>query len=211
LLVAPMVPDVDGNGAIPVLLAAELKGLCETHEVTLVTAIGDEPGEAQAVARLGGTLELHVAGRRRPPPGARGLRRQARMAARWVRGRWPWRTVWFADPGIQELIDRLGWSEQFDVVAVEDSAMSVFRYPEGVPTVYTHYEVLRPRPTDWRPGPPSRWSRWAFGELDWRRWNGFQREAWNRVDRLQVFSRRDAGTNAAPDPEVAPRVRVDPL
>ena len=30
--------------------------------------------------------------------------------------------------------------------------MSVFRYPAGVPTVFTHHEVLRPRPVDWSPG-----------------------------------------------------------
>jgi glycosyltransferase involved in cell wall biosynthesis len=211
LLVAPMAPDVDGNGAIPVLLAAELRGLCERLEVTLVTAIGDEPGEAEAVARLSGELEVHAVDRRRPPPGRRRLRRQLRMAARWARGRWPWRTVWFADPGLQEIIDRLGRSERFDVVAVEDSAMSVFRYPDGVPTVFTHHEVLRPRPTAWRPGPPSRWPRWAFRELDWRRWPRFQREAWHRFDRVQVFSRRDADAIGEQAPEVSDRVRVNPF
>lgn len=213
LLVVPVPPAADGAGAIPVLLQAELLGLKQRHEVTLVTAVGDEPGEAEAAQRLASEtgIEVHVADRRRPPPGMARRRRQLRMAGAWARGRWPWRTVWFADPGIQRIIDRLGAERSFDVVAVEDSAMSVFRYPAGVPTVFTHHEVLRPRSVDWSAGPPRRWPAWAFGELDWRRWARFQPEAWRRFDLVQVFSQRDAEQVAELAPEVAPRVRVDPF
>lgn len=211
LLVVPVPPQADGGGAIPVLLWAELRGLRQRHEVTLVTALGDEPGEEEAVRRLGGDGEVFVVDRRRPPSGARRYRRQLRMAAAWARGRWPWRTVWFADPGFQREIDRLGAEREFDVVAVEDSAMSVFRYPAGVATVFTHHEVLRPRPIDWAPGPPRYWPGWAFGELDWRRWRRFQPEAWRRFDRVQVFSARDAEAISDLAPDVADRVRIDPF
>jgi glycosyltransferase involved in cell wall biosynthesis len=211
LLVVPVPPQADGGGAIPVLLEAELRGLRARHEVTLVTALGDEPGEAEAVARLREGGEVHVADRRRPPPGGKRRRRQLRMAAAWARGRWPWRTVWYADPGIQRIVDQLGAEREFDVVAVEDSAMSVFRYPAGVATVFTHHEVLRPRPVEWSPGPPRRWPAWAFGELDWRRWTRFQAEAWRGFDLVQVFSRRDAEAIAELAPDVADRVRVDPF
>ena len=206
-----MPPQADGAGAIPVLLHAELAGLRRRHEVTLVTAVGDEPGEVEAVDRLRGEVDLHVADRRRPPPGLRRRRRQVRLAASWARGRRPWRTVWFAAPAIQGIIDRLARDRVFDVVAVEDSAMSVFRYPTGVATVFTHHETLRPRPMDWRAGPPPRWPAWALGELDGRRWPRFQREAWRRFDRVQVFSAADAGTLAQMAPDVAPRVRVNPF
>jgi glycosyltransferase involved in cell wall biosynthesis len=211
LLVVPVPPQADGAGAIPVLLHAELEGLRQRHEVTLVTAVGDEPGEEEAVARLRDQVEVQVADRRRPPPGVRRRRRQLRMAARWGRGEWPWRTVWYADPGIQRLIDRVAAERELDVVAVEDSAMSVFRFPVGVATVFTHHEVLRPRPIDWKAGAPRAWPGWAFGELDWRRWARFQRRAWGRFDRVQVFSRRDAEAIAELAPEAAARVRVDPF
>jgi glycosyltransferase involved in cell wall biosynthesis len=211
LLVAPMPPQADGAGAIPVLLHAELAGLRRHHEVTLVTAVGDEPGEVEAVHRLRGEVDLHVADRRRPPPGPSRRRRQVRLAATWARGRWPWRTVWFAAPAIQRIIDRLARDRIFDVVAVEDSAMSVFRYPAGVATVFTHHEALRPRPVAWRAGPPRAWPGWAVGELDGRRWPRFQREAWRRFDRVQVFSAADAATVAQMAPDVAPRVRVNPF
>jgi glycosyltransferase involved in cell wall biosynthesis len=211
LLVVPVPPQAEGGGAIPVLLHAELLGLRQRHEVTLVTAVGDEPGEAETVEQLRAEGEVHVVDRRRPPPGSRRRRRQVRMAAAWARGGWPWRTVWYADPGFQAVIDQLGAERRFDVVAVEDSALSVFRYPAGVATVYTHHEVLRPRQVDWSPGPPRRWPGWAFGELDWRRWGGFQRRAWRQFDLVQVFSRRDAEAVAELAPEVAARVRVDPF
>ena len=177
-----------------------------------MTAVGDEAGEGEAVRRLREEgVDVRAADRRRPPPGPARRRRQLRMAARWARGRWPWRTVWFADPGIQEAIDEACAEREFDVVAIEDSAMAVFRYPAGVPTVFTHHEVLRPRPVDWRPGGPRRWPGWAFGELDWRRWRRFQTEAWRRFDLVQVFSRRDADSIAELAPELAARVRVDPF
>jgi glycosyltransferase involved in cell wall biosynthesis len=211
LLVVPVPPVADGAGAIPVLLHAELLGLKERHEVTLVTAVGDEPGEAEAGRRLAGEVEVHAADRRRPPPGMARRRRQLRMASAWARGRWPWRTVWYAAPGIQRILDSLGAERSFDVVAIEDSAMSVFRYPAGVPTVFTHHEVLRPRPVNWSAGPPHNWPAWAFGELDWRRWARFQPQAWRRFDRVQVFSQRDAEQVAELAPDVAPRVRVDPF
>lgn len=211
LLVVPVPPQADGGGAIPVLLSAELLGLRQRHEVTLVTAVGDEAGEEEAARRLREQVEVHVADRRRPPPGLRRRRRQLRMAASWARGRLPWRTVWFADPGIQRIVDRLGAEREFDVVAVEDSAMSVFRYPAGVPTVFTHHEVLRPRPVDWHPGSPRQWPGWAFGELDWRRWRRFQPWAWRQFDRVQVFSRRDADSIATLAPDVEPQVRVNPF
>lgn len=210
LLATPVPPQADGAGAIPVLLNAELLGLRERHEVTLVTALGDEPGEEEAIARLEGT-DLHVVDRRRPPPGWTRRRRQLRLASRWARGRWPWRTVWFADPGFQRILDRLGAERRFDVVAVEDSAMSVFRYPGAAPVVFTHHEVLRPRPVDWSPGAPPAWPAWAFGELDWRRWRRFQPWAWRRFDRVQVFSGRDAAAVAELAPDVAPRLRVNPF
>ncbi|MGN6255403.1 MAG: glycosyltransferase family 4 protein [Solirubrobacterales bacterium] len=211
LLVVPVPPQANGAGAIPVLLHAELLGLRQRHEVTLVTALGDEPGEAEAAERVGGEVETHVADRRRPPRGRERRRRQLRRAASWARGRWPWRTVWFADPGIQRILDRLSAEREFDVVAVEDSAMSVFRFPAGTPTVFTHHEVLRPRPVDWHLGGPRNWPGWAFGELDWRRWARIQPEAWRRFDRVQVFSRRDADTVTELAPDVAPRLRVNPF
>jgi glycosyltransferase involved in cell wall biosynthesis len=211
LLVVPVPPAAEGGGAIPVLLHAELLGLSERHEVTLVTAVGDEPGEAEAVERLAEQVEVHAADRRRPPPGTARHRRRLRMAATWARGHWPWRTVWYAAPGIQRILDRLATERSFDVALVEDSAMSVFRYPAGAPTVFTHHEVLRPRPVDWHAGAPRHWPGWAFGELDFRRWARFQPEAWRRFDLLQVFSRRDAEQVAELAPDVAPRVRVDPF
>jgi glycosyltransferase involved in cell wall biosynthesis len=213
LLVAPMVPNEDGGGAIPVLLYARLVGLRERHDVTLVTAVGDEPGEAEAVAELEQTdlADLHVVDRRQSPSGLRRLQRRWRLATTWIRKGWPWRTVWFADPAIQALLDRLAAARTFDIVAAEDSSMSVFRLPAGVPTVLTHHEVLQPRAIDWRVGRPTDWPRWALRELDWRRWYGFQQTAWRRFDRVEVFTDRDAKTIAELAPDVGPRVRVNPF
>jgi polysaccharide biosynthesis protein PslH len=212
LLIAPMVPRADGPGAIPILLHAQLTALRKRHEVTFLTAVGDEPGEAtaaQALLREG--LDLRVVSRRRPPPGRQRRRRRRALAGAWLRGSWPWRTVWFAAPGIQAEINRLG-AARFDLVAVEDSSMSVFRLPAGVPAVLTEHEVRRPRKIDWGGARSLRdLPSWTIGELDWRRWPRFQRAAWGRFDLLQSFCDRDAAAIAALAPEVADRIRVNPF
>jgi glycosyltransferase involved in cell wall biosynthesis len=207
-----MVPQPDGAGAIPIMLHAELAALGERHEVTFVAAAGDEPGEAEAAAELASSgLDVHIADRGRPPPGVDRWRRRLRLAGTWARGRWPWRTVWFADPAVQAVLDRLAATRNFDLTAVEDSSMSVFRLPAGVPSVLTEHEVRRPRSIDWRAGPPSAWPGWAFGELDWQRWKRFQHGAWRRFDLVQVFGERDAEAIAELAPELATRVRVNPF
>jgi glycosyltransferase involved in cell wall biosynthesis len=211
LIVAPMVPDPDGAGAIPILLHAQLTGLRERNVVTLVTAVGDEPGEAEAAQKLIATgFDVRTADRRQPRRATKRWWRRLRLATAWLHGT-PWRTAWFADPGIQPILDRLAAEDKFDVAVVEDSAMAGFRLPPGAASVLTEHEVLRPRRVDWHPGPPSRWPGWAWRELDWRRRHRFQRAAWKRFDRVLAFSRRDAEAIAELQPEVADRVRISPF
>ncbi|MDX6602108.1 MAG: hypothetical protein QOF13_1310 [Solirubrobacterales bacterium] len=212
LIVAPMPPQPAGGGAIPVLLDAQIAGLRELDEVTFVSAIGEEPGETEAAERLRDSgLDAYFADRRQPQTARRRWRRRTRMAGAWAVGGKPWRAVWFADPGIQVILDRLASTHSFDVAVVEDSAMSGYRLPAGVPTLLTEHEVLRPRPVEWHPGAPGNWPGWAFGELDWRKRPRFQRAAWRSFDRVLAFGRRDAAAIAELAPEVAPRVRVSPF
>lgn len=213
LLVAPMPPQASGAGAIPILLDAQLAGLRERHEVTFVSAVGDDPEEAAAAERLlASGLDAHFADRRQPRQPGRRWHRRARMASEWGLGRRPWRAIWFADPGLQPILDRLAAERHFDVAVVEDSAMSGYRLPAGVPALLTEHEVLRPRPPRWRPGHrPGDWPGWAFAELDWRKRPPFQRRAWGEFDRVLAFGRRDAAAIAELAPELAARVRVSPF
>lgn len=211
LIVAPMPPQPAGGGAIPVLLEAQVAGLRERNEVTFVSAVGEEPGEAEAAERLRDSgLDAHFADRRQPRTARRRWRRRGRMVGSWLGGK-PWRAVWFADPGIQAILDRLEGARSFDIAVVEDSAMSGYRLPGGVPALLTEHEVLRPRPVDWHPGGARSWPGWAFGELDWRKRPRFQRAAWQSFDRVLAFGNRDAAAIAELAPELAPRVRVSPF
>jgi polysaccharide biosynthesis protein PslH len=212
LLLAPMLPLEDGGGAIPVLLHSELRGLCARHDVTFVAGLGDEPWEAraaEALARSG--ADVHIADRRQPHTVAARWRRRLRLAAAWGRSSHPWRTVWFGAAEVQRVLDELGRTRSFDIVAVEDSSMAMLRLPPNVPAVLTEYEVRWPRAVEWRMGPPRAWPGWALRELDWRRWRRFQRACWRRFDRIQVFTDRDARAIAAIAPDVASRVRVNPF
>ena len=177
LLVPPMVPDPDGSGAIPVLLHAELLGLQRASR-------GDAgDGGRRRAGRSGGgraaarsrsrSTSPTAAGR---PPGRAGAGAQLRMAARWARGRWPWRTVWFADPGIQRLLDRARRRARLRRRRGRGQRDVGLPLPGGRPDASSPTTRCCGRArSHWRPGPPSSWPGWAFGELDWRRWASFQR------------------------------------
>jgi glycosyltransferase involved in cell wall biosynthesis len=211
LLVTPMPPDPRGTGAIPTLLHAQLVGLSARHDVKLVTVAGPDLAEVEAVERLAHDgIEVHALVRTLKR-GTLGWRRRTRIVSTWLRGRTPFRTAWFAEPGVQALIDGLAARCDFDAAVVEDNAMATFHLPRMLPTVLTEHEVRVPRGVTPPPRAPREWPRWAFAEADWRRWAGYERRVWRRFDILQVFTSRDAAAVAALAPELAARVRINPF
>lgn len=206
-----MVPQTDGIGAIPKLLHAQLIGLSERHEVTAVGTFGELPGQADAAAELERSgLDAHFVNRRRSPSPLRRWRVRGELSATWARGRWPWRAV-STSAGVQPLLDELRATRTFDVVAVEDSTMSVLRFPPDPPWVLTEHEAFRAPAADWavkslrdRPGA-------ALRKLDWKRWDRFQPSAWERFDLVQVFSRGDARSIEKRSSLPPSRVRVNPF
>jgi glycosyltransferase involved in cell wall biosynthesis len=123
----------------------------------------------------------------------------------------PWRTIWFWEPAVQYILDRLFAERSFDLVIVEDNAMGIYQYDTETPVIFTEHEVRRPRSINWQAGSPSNWLRWALGEADWQRWPKYQSSVWQRFDRIQVFTPRDAESVAALAPDLAERVRVNPF
>jgi glycosyltransferase involved in cell wall biosynthesis len=211
LLVVPMVPQAEGAGAIPELLHAQVAGLRELHDVTVLGTYGDLRGQAEAAERLRRSgLDAVFVDRRRSASAVRRWRVRAELASSWARRRWPWRTVSTAG-GVQPELDRLASTRAFDVIAVEDTPMSVLRFPQGVPRVLTEHEAQRAPAPSWRGGGPAGSPLGALRAHDRRRWDGFQRVAWERFGLLQVFSRGDAEWIAQRSPGVAPRVRVNPF
>jgi glycosyltransferase involved in cell wall biosynthesis len=211
LLVTPMPADPRAAGAIPLLLNAQLAGLRERHELTLVTVAGPDPDEIEAVDRLRSQgVEVHAAVRALTR-GTLGWRRRGRIVSTWLRGRVPLRTAWFAEPAIQNTIDALTTERRFDVAVVEDNAMAVFRLPPALPALLTEHEVRRPRSIAAPPRAPRAWPNWVLTEVDWRRWPGYQRRVWCRFDAVQVFTNRDGAAVAMLAPNLADRVRVNPF
>jgi polysaccharide biosynthesis protein PslH len=210
LLVTSMIPDPAGVGAIPKLLAAQLAGLQERHEVTLVSTFGEDRGQAEAAAQLlESGLDAHIVDRRRSPSAARRWRVRGELAGSWLTRRQPWRVVSGAG-GLQPLLDRLA-AREFDVIAVEDNPVAVLRYPEGVPRVLTEHEAIRAPAESWNAAPrlrerPLR----ALRAFDWRRWDRFLPRTWERFDLVQVFCEVDAEAVREQAPALADRVRVNP-
>jgi glycosyltransferase involved in cell wall biosynthesis len=210
LLVTSMVPDPGGIGAIPKLLAAELEGLSERNEVTLLTTFGEDPGQAEAAARLRDSgLEVHAVDRRRSSSALRRWWVRAELAMTWLTRRWPWRVV-CGEAGVQPLLDRLVAEREFDVIAVEDNPVAVLRFPAEIPVVFTEHEATRVPAGQWRASRLRDRPLAALRARDWRRWDGFLPRAWERFDLLQVFCEADAMAVRRRAPALADRVRVNP-
>jgi polysaccharide biosynthesis protein PslH len=209
LMVTPMPPSPRAAGAIPVVLHAGLVGLAARHDVTVVTVAGPREAELEAVEELGTRgVEVHAA-RRLAPRGLERWHRRGRLTARWLASGWPRRTVWFYEPEVERTVRRLLETRGFDVVAVEDNSMGVYRYPPTVPRVLTEHEVRRPRPLDW--GRATRGGgAGMLAELDWRRWRSYQAAIWNRFELVQVFTQRDADAVLEVAPHLEGRVRTNP-
>jgi glycosyltransferase involved in cell wall biosynthesis len=209
LLIAPIPPDRDAQGAIPSVLAAQLSGLSERNHVTVVCVAGPDPRDIRSVQRLREAgVDVHAV-IRGGSGWFRAWERRVRLAYGWLVLRRPWRTVWFADERLQGLVDELLAEQAFDVVVAEDDAMGVLRFDSRVPTVLTVHELGRSRPA-----PSSghlRRTRDRLAKMDWRRWPGYQRAVCSRFDLLVVFTDADRERVAELDPRLAARVRVVPF
>ena len=211
LLVTPMPPQPQAPGAIPLVLNAELVGLLPRHNITLVTIAGLEPGEQEAVNRLiAAGLEVHVV-RRTQLQGFHIWQRRWRLASTWLGGKYPWRTVWFWDPDVQRILDRLLEEQSFELVIVEDNAMGIYTYRTTTPLLFTEHEVRRARLIDTAGLRHRDFLHWFLKESDWSRWPRYQRSVWRKFDRIQAFTQRDAEAIGVMAPEVAKRVRVNPF
>jgi len=210
-MVTPMPPRAQAPGAIPVVLHAQLQGLRLRHAVTLVTVAGPDPDEAEAVQALIADGVPVKAALRTEPHGSARWRRRWRFSTQWLKGQWPWRTVWFWDAQVQRLLEAELHSRRYDLIQIEDNAMGVYEYPAAIPKVFTEHEVRRPRRVAWPKGAASSWPGWALSEADWQRWPDYQRRVWQKFDRLQVFTQRDAESLKGMAPDLAGRVRVNPF
>lgn len=211
LLVTPMPPQAQGLGAIPVLQYAELVGLLERHQVSILTLGGLEPGDQQAIEQLSALdIRLYVVWRKKLD-GIQKWRRRWRMASTWLKGKYPRRTIWFWEPELQNKLNELLSNNDFDLILVEDNAMGIYEYPASVPILFTEYEVRRPRSINWRAFSEKGVIHWALEELDWMRWKRYQIDSWRRFDCIQTVSQRDADEICFLCPELSSRVRVNPF
>jgi len=205
-----MVPDPGGIGAMPKLYHAQLTGLLERHDVTLVGSYGEDPGQAEAAEALSASgVEAHLVDRRRSASPARRWRVRSELAATWARRPWPWRVVCGA-AGLQPTIDRLSATRSFDVVAVEDNPLAVLRYPAGTPAVLTEHEAVRAPAGEFRASRLRERPMRALRAADWRRWGAFLPSAWAKFDLLQVYCNGDAEAVRGQAPDLSDRVRVNP-
>ncbi len=211
LITTPMPPQLQPTNAVPLVTYAQLVGLAARHDVTVATLAGPDPAEWEAVDQLRAQGFDVRAIRRTRLRGVPRWRRGVRLVGAALYGGQPFRSAWYWDARLQALLDRLLSEGSFDLVTAEDNAMGAYQYRTTRPLILTEMEVRRPRPIAWRREPTMSWAGWAFNELDWRRWPGYQRAVWRRFDRLQVFTQHDADALRDIAPDLADRVRITPF
>ncbi len=211
LLAVPMPPSSKSPGAIPVLLHALLKAITPRHQVTIVVPVGPEKEQWQAVKELCAQgFEVHTAPLIHQSQMERWVRRW-HLLSEWSSGHYPWRSAWFHDLALQRVLDQLLLSRRFDLVQIEDNAMGAYQYRTDAPVLFTEHEVRLARPIDWKGWRAGNIRSWMFREADWHRWPRYEMNVWQRMDRIQVFTQRDATSIKNMLPTVADRVRINPF
>jgi glycosyltransferase involved in cell wall biosynthesis len=186
----------------------QLAYLAARHQVTLATFI--DHGEMGAVDALRATgIDVHSVARCRPH-GIELWKRRSRDTTGWLRGGRPLRALQFFDTQMQQLLNRLLSSGQFDLLQVEDNAMGNYCYPSQIPAVFTEHEV-RPARSDSESAGSTRWIDKPLVKAEGRRWEEYQRAVWRSFDRIQAFTPRDAHAIKSIAPDVADRVRINPF
>lgn len=211
LMVTPMPPQPQPTNGVPLVTYAQLMGLREHHEVTLVTVAGPDPAEIDAVNELRAAGIEVWAICRVEPQGVKRWQRRIRLASVILSGKYPFRTGWYWEPQLQNLLDRLLSTRQFDVIQLDDNAVGIYRYRTSSPIVLTEYEVRRPRKIDWHARAQVGLRQWIWEEQDWNRWSAYQRNVWKLANRLIVFTERDAAAARTIAPDLADRVRINPF
>ncbi|MDX1530321.1 MAG: glycosyltransferase family 4 protein, partial [Rhodothermales bacterium] len=196
LMLTPMLPHPGALTGGALVMHGQLEALAAHHRVTLAALATDTPTERAAADGLRATgVDVHCVWGP-PPTGPRLWARRWRLARAWLRNDAPLRTLAFAVPAMQALLDRLAGERRFDVVQVEDNAMGHYVLPSGIPTLLTEHEAR----TDA-----------DVAGVERGRWRRYQRAVWARFDRIQVFTPADAAAVRSAAPALAGRVRVNPF
>jgi glycosyltransferase involved in cell wall biosynthesis len=188
---------------------AALSSLRHRHDITLVTVAGPDHRELEAIEHLRASGLKVIAATRAHPGVAGRMLRYLRHSGEWLTGELPMRTIWFRDDRVQRTLDEVLSRSRFDLIHVEDNAMGVYRFAPVAPALLVEHEVRRARPPHWMDVVSRRPVRAALDEVDWQRWEGYQRQVWRRFQRLQVFSERDAERLRTIEPSLHARVRVN--
>ena len=210
LIVAPLLPHPGALNAGALVVYEQLVVLATRHAITLATFAGPDPGERAALVELRASgLTVHAVWRN-PPRGRRRWTHRVRLLLTWLRTSHPLPVLEFSEPAMQRLLDRLMREGAYDLVQVEYSMMTGYRYAVGTPVLLIDHEVFTvPAAAVYRVGGhgPS----WPLSLDDERRWRHYLPTAWSRFDRIQVFTDEDAAVLLALAPHLRERVRVNPF
>ena len=211
LIVTPVPPDPRGFGGIPLAVHAQIAGLIGRHDITLVTVAGPEKNELDSLDSLSHTgIDIRAA-RRSMPRIIKRWQQGWRFARTWTIGKYPWRTTWLWDAGIQKHLDRIFAEKSIDLISVNDNAMGIYRYPEHIPKILTEHKVRHRESTGLHESKTINRFQKIFYELNWRRWREYQERVWSKFDRVQVFTERDAKIACEVAPAIKEKLRVIPF
>jgi polysaccharide biosynthesis protein PslH len=172
-----------------------VRQLARHHDVTLLTYV--DADQREQIEELRGICNIELVDWR-----SRGLvaKRLAQLVS--LLSPTPYVSREIALPEMQHAIDDLCARCQFDVIQIESSLLSVFRFPAGPHMIINEHNVESEVHT--RVGGQERsWLRKAFSAAESTRLRRFERASWRRAAGVAVTSAREAPIVLANAPDTA--------
>jgi polysaccharide biosynthesis protein PslH len=193
LVVSPYFPFPPRSGA-GMRIYQLTRQLAERHEVTFVSyaAEGDDAG----VRELSRTVSVRAVYRTEQTVLARRLGQARSLVSREPFASWVMRSE-----EMQAAIDDLCTSIDFDVIHVEFSTMSGFRFPDGIPMVLDEHNIEYELYRRLYEGERSLLRR-AFNGLEYLRVRRLEERSWNQAQACVVTSAREEPTVQAAVPSL---------
>ncbi len=211
LLVTLVLPQAEAPGGMPLVLYAEILELVKQHKVTLLTLCEQSAKELVDIAHLKSLgVEVYTCNWQQHK-GLELWKRRVYLARNWLFSKRPWHVIVSWKSQLQQLLNKLLTSNNYDLILVEDNAVAAYNFPTKTPIILTEHEVRHSRPIKWSAILARNWREGLVKELDWQRWKQYQAKVWSRFNLIQVFTPYDQDAIRAILPGVIERVRVNPF
>jgi glycosyltransferase involved in cell wall biosynthesis/pimeloyl-ACP methyl ester carboxylesterase len=169
-----------------------LRQIASRHDATLLSYA--LPEDEPYITEMAGTMSIEVVTRRHT---SRSMKRIAQLLS--IGSRLPFACLSVRSKAMQRAIDQLTAANRFDLIHIESSTMSLFRFPESIPTVIDEHNIEYELYARLYRGERARLRR-LFNGIEFLRMRRFERNSWQHANACTVTSEREQPVISAAAP-----------